>query len=168
VATSILVSGPVDSSPRLPASLVHYAHRTKERVILSDATADAGKVSGDDYFAHGGHKSVLCLPILRQAEVVGLLYLENNLLVGAFTPDRLVALELLATQAAISLQNALLLAKERAAGPASRALCRRHSGNLRQRRTREAHPRARDADGLGGAARGAFTIELPCAASPSA
>ena len=51
----------------------------------------------------------------RQAEVVGLLYLENDLLVGAFTPDRLAALELLATQAAISLENALLLAKEKAA-----------------------------------------------------
>ncbi|XYH95612.1 AAA family ATPase [Sorangium sp. So ce1128] len=105
----------VDGSQRLPASVVHYAHRTNERVILSDAEGDAGKFDGDDYFAAHRPKSVLCLPILRQAEVVGLLYLENDLLAGAFTPDRLLALALLATQAAISLDNARLLAKEQAA-----------------------------------------------------
>lgn len=105
----------VDRSRRIPASVVHYAHRTKERVILSDAEGDADKFVGDDYFAAHRPKSVLCLPILRQAAVVGLLYLENDLLAGAFTPDRLLALSLLATQAAISLDNAWLLAKEKAA-----------------------------------------------------
>ena len=105
-------AAPVEGSPRIPASVVHYAHRTKERVILSDDAADAGKFAADEYFSAHRPKSVLCLPILRQAEVVGLLYLENDLLAGAFTPDRLAALELLATQAAISLENALLLAKE--------------------------------------------------------
>ncbi|PTL82111.1 AAA family ATPase [Vitiosangium sp. GDMCC 1.1324] len=119
--TSILGSVPVDSSRRIPAPLVHYVQRTKERVILSDAAADAGRFSGDDYFARVRPKSVLCLPILRRAEVVGLLYLENKLLAGAFTPERLVALELLATQAAISLENAMLLAKERTARAAAEA-----------------------------------------------
>ncbi|MCY1059739.1 AAA family ATPase [Nannocystis sp. SCPEA4] len=109
VVTTVLEPGPVDGSQRIPASVVHYAHRTKERVILSDAAADADKLAGDDYFDRHRPKSILCLPILRQAEVVGLLYLENNLLAGAFTPDRLVALSLCATQAAISLENALLL-----------------------------------------------------------
>ena len=118
-ATTILGSVPVDSSQRVPRSLVHYVQRTKERVILGDAAADAGKFSGDDYFARHRPKSVLCLPILRQTEMVGLLYLENNLLAGAFTPERLAALELLATQAAISLENALLLAKERTARAAA-------------------------------------------------
>jgi len=109
LVTTVLEPVPVEGSQRIPASVVHYAHRTKERVILSDAAADADKLGGDDYFARHRPKSVLCLPILRQAEVVGLLYLENNLLAGAFTPDRLVALSLCATQAAISLENALLL-----------------------------------------------------------
>ncbi len=124
-ATSILGSVPVDSSRRVPASLVHYVQRTRERVILSDAAADAGKFSGDDYFARARPRSVLCIPILRQTEMVGLLYLENNLLAGAFTPERLAALELLATQAAISLENALLLAKERAARAAAEDAGRR-------------------------------------------
>ncbi|MGK3985812.1 AAA family ATPase [Sorangium sp. So ce136] len=107
--TTVLEPMSVDGSRRIPASVVHYAHRTKERVILSDAAEDAGKFAGDDYFAAHRPKSVLCLPILRQAEVVGLLYLENDLLAGAFTPDRLLALSLLATQAAISLDNARFL-----------------------------------------------------------
>jgi signal transduction histidine kinase len=117
--TSVLESLPVEGSDLVPASLLHYVLRTKERVILSDASADAGKFTGDDYFARTQPKSVLCIPIVRQAEVVGLLYLENDLLAGAFTRDRLIALELLAAQAAISLQNALLLVKERAARTAS-------------------------------------------------
>jgi signal transduction histidine kinase len=111
----------VDSSQRIPTSLVHYVQRTKERVILGNAAADAGKFSGDEHFTRYGPKSVLCMPILRQAEVVGLLYLENNLLAGAFTPDRLVALSLLATQAAISLEKAQLLGKEQAARAAAEA-----------------------------------------------
>jgi signal transduction histidine kinase len=123
--TSILRPTPVDSSRHVPASLVHYARRTQERVILSDAVADGGRFSGDDYFARHRPKSVVCMPILRQAEVVGLLYLENNLLAGAFTPDRLVALELLATQAAISLEKALLLGKEQTARAAAEEAERR-------------------------------------------
>jgi predicted ATPase/signal transduction histidine kinase len=119
-ATSALGSAAVDSSTRVPASLVRYVQRTREPVILDDAAAGGpGKFSGDDYFARVRPKSVLCLPILRQAEVVGLLYLENDLLAGAFTPGRLAGLELLATQAAISLENALLLAKEQAARAAA-------------------------------------------------
>jgi signal transduction histidine kinase len=114
-ATTLLGSEPVDGSPRVPVSLVQYVLRTKERVILFTPATQAGKFSGDEYFARVRPKSVLCMPILRQAEVVGLLYLENNLLAGAFTPDRLATLELLATQAAISVENALLLSKEQAA-----------------------------------------------------
>ena len=115
VVTIDLEPAPLEGSPRIPASVVHYAHRTKERVILNDETKGGPQLADDDYFVARRPKSVLCLPILRQGEVVGLLYLENDLLAAAFTPDRLVALELLATQAAISLENALLLAKEKAA-----------------------------------------------------
>ncbi|WP_437821538.1 AAA family ATPase [Sorangium sp. So ce1078] len=110
---------------RVPLSLAHYVQRTKERVILHDASADAGKFSGDDYFARYRSKSLLCAPILRQAEVVGLFYLENNLLAGAFTSERLAALSLLATQAAISLENARLLAREQVARTAAEAAERR-------------------------------------------
>ncbi|XXY23466.1 AAA family ATPase [Sorangium sp. So ce216] len=124
-ATTLLPPSTENGSRRVPMSLVRFVQRTKERVILSDAAADAGKFSGDDYFARYRPKSLLCMPILRQAEVVGLLYLENNLLEGAFTPERLTALSLLATQAAISLENARLLSKEQAGRTAAEAAERR-------------------------------------------
>ncbi|WP_164013584.1 AAA family ATPase [Pyxidicoccus trucidator] len=125
VAVSLLGSVPVESSPRVPASVLHYTQRTKDHVILGDAASDAGRFSGDDYFARNRPHSVLCMPILRQGEVVGLLYLENNLLAGAFTAARLVALELLATQAAISLEKGVLLGREQAARAAAEAAERR-------------------------------------------
>ncbi|WP_437917136.1 AAA family ATPase [Sorangium sp. So ce302] len=124
-ATTILPPKAEELSRRVPMSLVRYVQRTKERVILSDAAADAGKFSGDEYFTQVRPKSLLCVPILRQAEMVGLLYLENNLLAGAFTPERLTALSLLATQAAISLENARLLSKEQSARTAAEAAERR-------------------------------------------
>ncbi|WP_438044555.1 sensor histidine kinase [Sorangium sp. So ce128] len=124
-ATTILPPKAEELSRRVPMSLLRYVQRTKERVILSDAAADAGKFSGDDYLARYRPKSLLCVPILRQGEVVGLLYLENNLLEGAFTPERLTALSLLATQAAISLENARLLSKEQSARTAAEAAERR-------------------------------------------
>ncbi|MFT3773201.1 MAG: ATP-binding protein [Minicystis sp.] len=122
----------VESSRCVPRSLIHYVRRTKERHILDDAGADAGRFSADEYLARVKPRSVLCLPILRQAEVFGLLYLENNLVPGAFTAERLVALTLLASQAAVSLENALLLAKERAAREAA------EEGEIRERAAREA------------------------------
>jgi signal transduction histidine kinase len=122
VVTTMLGSLPVNASPRMAASIVQYALRTKERVILHDAAASPGKFSGDAYLRNlqtSRMRSILAMPILRQAEAIGLLYLENDLLAGAFGPDRLAALELLATQAAISLENALLVARERAARAAA-------------------------------------------------
>ncbi|WP_437719082.1 AAA family ATPase [Sorangium sp. So ce448] len=126
-AATILLAPSLDDASwqRVPGSLVHYVQRTKERVILHDAAADAGKFSGDDYFTRYRCRSVLCVPILRQAGVAGLLYLENNLLAGAFTQDRFTALSLLATQAAISLENARLLAKEQSARTTAEAAERR-------------------------------------------
>ena len=122
-ATKLLESQQLSSS-LVPVSIVNYALRTKERVLLEDA-AEAAKYASDPYVARVKPRSLLCLPILRQTEVVGLLYLENNLLAGAFTPDRLVALSLLATQAAISLEKAQLLRKEQAARAAAEAAERR-------------------------------------------
>ncbi|XYI02261.1 AAA family ATPase [Sorangium sp. So ce1128] len=123
--TKVLHSLPVSSSPLVPASLLHYVRLTRERVILDDAAAKAGRFSGDEYIVRNKPRSVLCVPVLRQAEVTALLYLENNLTTHAFTPERLLALELLATQAAISLENALLLAREREARAAAEAAERR-------------------------------------------
>src|SRR5580692_2620547 len=85
----------------LPQSILHYVLRAQERVLLDDALAD--KVySNDEYVRQKRSKSVLCLPIVKQTQLVGALYLENNLTPGAFTPDRVTVLQLLASQAAIS------------------------------------------------------------------
>jgi signal transduction histidine kinase len=114
VTTRILPSLALESSSLVPVSVVQYARATRQPAIVEDVAA-ATVFTSDPYFARHPTRSVLCLPILRQAELVGLLYLENRFIAGAFTPDRLTALSLLAAQAAISLENALLLAREREA-----------------------------------------------------
>jgi signal transduction histidine kinase len=101
-------SGSPEPPPRpLPQTILDFAARSKKRVILENAATDAS-FSKDPYVAGRKPKSVLCMPILRQGEPSGLLYLENDLLAGAFTPDKLEILELMASQAAISLENARL------------------------------------------------------------
>ena len=89
----------------LPQSALHYVIRTQESVLLDDASTD-NVYSKDEYVRQKRSKSILCLPIVKQAKLVGALYLENNLTPGAFTPDRVAVLQLLASQAAISLENA--------------------------------------------------------------
>ena len=91
----------------LPQSVLHYAIRTQERVLLDDASSD-DLYSEDPYVRQKRARSVLCLPIVKQAKLIGALYLENNLTPGAFTSDRVTVLEFLASQAAISLENAVL------------------------------------------------------------
>ena len=95
--------------PALPASILNYVRRSQTPVLLADAS-QANPFSADASLADRKSRSVLCLPITRQSTLIGLLYLENNFVTHAFTPDRLTVLELLAAQAAISLENALLYA----------------------------------------------------------
>jgi len=93
----------------LPESLLRYVIRTREQVILDDASIE-NLFSEDEYLRQRGPRSVLCLPLVKQAKLVGLLYLENNLAPRVFTLNRLTMLELLASQAAISLEHAQLYA----------------------------------------------------------
>jgi GAF domain len=81
--------------------------RTRERVLLDDASV-GNLYSEDEYVRQKGPRSILCLPIVKQTKLVGAFYLENNLTPCAFTSDRVTVLELLASQAAISLENASL------------------------------------------------------------
>ena len=97
---------------RVPRSLLSYVLRTQEPVVF-DAADAAGRFASDPYFSATHPRSVLCLPVRLRADSVALLYLENELVPGTFTPERLTALELLAAQAAISLENARLLERER-------------------------------------------------------
>jgi PAS domain S-box-containing protein len=91
----------------LPPSMLHYVIRTQEGVLLDDASVD-NVYSTDEYVRLKRSRSVLCLPIVKQMKLVGALYLENNLTPHAFTSDRVGVLQLLASQAAISLENAAL------------------------------------------------------------
>jgi PAS domain S-box-containing protein len=93
--------------PAMPSSIVYYVRRCQERVLLDDATR-SNPFSADDYLVRRQPKSVLCLPLVRRSDLIGVLYLENNLATHAFTPERVTVLELLASQAAITLENALL------------------------------------------------------------
>ena len=105
----------LQSAPRVPSSIIDYVRRTGSVVLFEDALADAGRFASDPYLVRARPRSLLCLPVRRHGALAGILYLDNDLAPGVFTPDRLLALELLATQAAVSLQNASLLAGERAA-----------------------------------------------------
>jgi len=96
----------------LPDSLLRYVVRTHESVILDDASAP-GAFAADPYVQQNRVRSILCLPLVKQAALVGVLYLENNLTPRAFTPARSAVLKLIASQAAISLENARLYTEVR-------------------------------------------------------
>jgi PAS domain S-box-containing protein len=91
----------------LPESVLHYVLRTHESVILDDAAAQS-PFAADPYLHQRRARSILCLPLMTQAKLIGVLYLENNLTRGVFAPARSAVLKLLASQAAISLENARL------------------------------------------------------------
>jgi PAS domain S-box-containing protein len=94
-------------SAGLPETVLHTVIRTRQSVILDDALAQ-NPFSADDYICQKRARSVLCLPLVKQSKLIGVLYLENNLAAHVFTPARISVLELLASQAAISLENARL------------------------------------------------------------
>jgi PAS domain S-box-containing protein len=91
----------------LPESLVLYTARTLENVIIADASA-SDAFGNDEYIRRKRARSVLCIPVIKQGELVALLYLENNLTDRVFTPARVAVLRFLTSQAATSLDNARL------------------------------------------------------------
>ena len=101
-----LVRQPV-SFADMPESVLHYVVRTQQIVNLDDASKP-NAFAADLYFNGRQPRSVLCFPLTRQADLTGILYLENNFTSHAFTPDRIAILRVLASQAAISLENARL------------------------------------------------------------
>jgi PAS domain S-box-containing protein len=103
----VKLRGTLVSPTELPESLLHYVIRTRETVIIDDALAQ-NPFSADEYIRKKHVRSILCLPMVKQSNLIGVLYLENNLASHAFTPARISVLELLASQAAISLENARL------------------------------------------------------------
>ncbi|MGC1248980.1 MAG: AAA family ATPase [Spirulinaceae cyanobacterium] len=100
---------PIDACHSLPWTIINYVTRTQFDVLLNDAARE-GDFINDPYIAYKQLKSVLCTPILNRGKLLGILYLENNLIKGAFTEERLEILRILSAQAAISIENALLYA----------------------------------------------------------
>ncbi|MGE5703989.1 MAG: helix-turn-helix transcriptional regulator [Clostridia bacterium] len=92
-------TGDLNDTQKLPATIVHYVARTRETVVLSDASK-AGIFVRDTYFKEHQPCSILCLPILYDGMLVGALYLENNLMTDVFHSDQLELLEMLSTQMA--------------------------------------------------------------------
>ncbi|WP_434685484.1 AAA family ATPase [Pseudanabaena minima] len=106
---SQIFSSPIslEHSEDLAIGIVNQVKHSLEPIVLSDARQDA-QFASDRYILKYRPKSVLCMPILKQGKLIGILYLENSLTIGAFTSDRLEVLNLICSQAAISLENAQL------------------------------------------------------------
>ncbi|MFH0781659.1 MAG: PocR ligand-binding domain-containing protein [Pseudomonadota bacterium] len=100
---------PIGENGEAPLSVVNYVARTQVPAVLNEAFRDH-IYAHDEYIAEHRTRSLLCLPIVRQGRLSGLLYLENNLATNVFTPDRLELLKAISTQAGISLENAGLYA----------------------------------------------------------
>jgi len=105
--TKVSVRQAAITPSELALSALHYVIRTREQLVLDDASV-GDLYSEDEYVLARRARSVLCLPIVKQTKLVGALYLENNLTPRAFTSDRVALLDMLASQAAISLENARL------------------------------------------------------------
>jgi PAS domain S-box-containing protein len=101
-----LCDAPV-AAATLSESVLHYALRVRESVILDDAASHA-PFNADPYIRARQVRSILCLPLLNRSKLVGALYLENSLTSRAFAPARIAVLKLIASQAAISLENTRL------------------------------------------------------------
>ena len=104
----VLKSIALDTAKTLSPAIVRYVARTKEAIVLNDASAE-GTFTKDEYVVNKKPKSVLCVPITNQGKLIGVLYMENNLSAGAFTPARVETLKVLSAQAAISIENARLI-----------------------------------------------------------
>jgi predicted ATPase/GAF domain-containing protein len=106
----VLGDAPI-SSAELPEPVVQYVARTRESVILEDGSA-RGSFSTDEYIRRQHARSILCLPLVKQGRLTAVLYLENNLAANVFTPARIAVLNVLASAAAISLENSLLFTEQ--------------------------------------------------------
>ena len=97
----------VATSHSVPLSVVNQVKRRKKPLVIDDASNN-NAYAGDAYIQKHEPQSVLCLPLIARGKTIGILYLENNQLGGAFTNERVEVLNLLCSQAAISLENARL------------------------------------------------------------
>jgi len=104
---NVLELVPATDREGVPLSILNYVARTQENIILNQATG-AELFRQDPYIIKNQCQSILCTPIINQGELLGLIYLENNLTTDSFTNERLEVINILSSQAAISLKNAVL------------------------------------------------------------
>ncbi len=120
------------SPSELPESLLRYVIRSQESLILDDASSQT-LFSQDPYVLQKRPRSVLCLPLVKRTDLIGALYLENNLAPRVFTPKRLALLQLLTSQATISLDHARLYAEAKRAEELQAAMAREREIFAQQR-----------------------------------
>ncbi|MDB9306380.1 ATP-binding protein [Nodularia spumigena CS-591/12] len=108
---TVLQTIPVENYDNLPISVVNSVLRTQKIVVLNDATV-AEPFNVDRYIQKFQSKSILCLPIIYQSQLTGIIYLENQLTAGAFIPERVEVLKILVSQMAIAIENAYLYTRE--------------------------------------------------------
>jgi class 3 adenylate cyclase len=92
---------------KIPRSIINYVLRTNEPVMLDDASV-SGDFTNDAYIREYQPKSILCIQLIQQGKLNGIIYLENNLTSAAFTKERIDLVTLLSGQMAISIENAFL------------------------------------------------------------
>ncbi|OUL32137.1 ATP-binding sensor histidine kinase [Nostoc sp. 106C] len=109
-SATLLNPQPMEESLEVPLSPINTVKRSLQPLVIFDATVHPRFIN-DPYIQQHQPRSILCSPILHQGNLLGILYLENNHSIGAFTDDRVDILNLLCTQAAISLENARLYQK---------------------------------------------------------
>ncbi|MEG3935910.1 MULTISPECIES: AAA family ATPase [unclassified Microcoleus] len=97
----------IEESEAIPQTVINYVKRTQKTLVFDDVKTELIFTS-DPYIKQHQPKSILCTPITHQGKMMAILYLENNLTTGAFTGDRVALLNILCSQAAISLENARL------------------------------------------------------------
>jgi transcriptional regulator with GAF, ATPase, and Fis domain len=100
---------PLDAGEEIPRGIIQYVQRTGEVVCIDDAGSD-GRFAADPYILRQQPKSIVCLPILNQAKLLGIVYLESHLTTHAFTLPRLPLLQVLSLQLAMALENVQLQA----------------------------------------------------------
>lgn len=94
----------------IPSTILNTVRTTRKALLLADARVDLQGLHASDIGTRAA-RSILCVPLIRRGDLTGLVYLENQLAGGVFTPDRIAIIEMLASQAAISLENARLYAE---------------------------------------------------------
>jgi signal transduction histidine kinase len=100
--SSVLLQG----NELVPESVVQYVARTREDLVINDIQQD-NRFAADPVVQRKQTRSTLCLPVVNQGKIIGILYAENNLNAGVFTEQRVQFMKLLSGQVAVSLENAL-------------------------------------------------------------